>query len=123
MSQDRDETTFCSGLLTGLHIVGIFHTMQQLDKKMSIFQKKKSSTFYCKYINNFSQLYGQVVIEKNCYFTCKYFSFTFPIFTYLVFIIWVFLLFECLEVNTVIVGLGCYCENNIRTIISEIRLA
>lgn len=41
VSQDRDKTTFCSGLLTDLHIVGKFHTMQQPDKKMPIFQRKK----------------------------------------------------------------------------------
>lgn len=79
MSQDRDEIHFCTGLLTGLYIVGVFHTVQQPDKKMSIFQKKRASIYYCNSINNFSQLYGCEVIEKLCYFTLKYFSFPFSI--------------------------------------------
>ena len=45
VSQDRDEIHFCTDLLTGLYIVGIFHTVQQPDKKMSIFQKKKHQHF------------------------------------------------------------------------------
>jgi len=40
VSQDGDEIHFCTGLVTGLYIVGVFHTVQQPDKKMPIFQKK-----------------------------------------------------------------------------------